>query len=119
MSVNYQKFVEKAKKDIETAIEIWKELLTENYNVILEYAYAKGSAVKNWQSEIDYVPIISDLDIQVKFKENRFFFENQDLFVNLDESSNLVREYEKRFYKRRKKPLHLPRMQVTILNKFL
>lgn len=119
MTDDYQNLLKKAELDIKIALNIWKELFVEIWNEDIEYAYAKGSGVKKWDSLIDYVPILSDLDIHVMYKEYPVIFNNKDLFSNIDQASNIVKEYENRFRSLNKNPLHLPRMQITILNKYL
>ena len=49
--------------EVNTALEIWKDVLLDEFGNNLHYVYSKGSAVKNWDTEIDYVPMVSDLDV--------------------------------------------------------
>ena len=58
---DYGRLLERARADIEHAILAWTEALRETLGERLSYVYAKGSAVKRWDSPIDYVPILSDL----------------------------------------------------------
>ncbi|MFW9893051.1 MAG: hypothetical protein ACFFFO_12650, partial [Candidatus Thorarchaeota archaeon] len=76
----------------------------------LEYVYAKGSALKKWDSHIDYVPIISDVDIHIGIHDDMPLFvgSSDDFDVALDLSAKCEGE----FIERRPDNLHIPRMQV-------
>jgi hypothetical protein len=104
----------KARADVDSCIGIWTELLEERFSDIIEYAYSKGSAVKKWDSEIDYVPLLSDVDIHFRIRDgNRAFGDgSQGLTMAMDAAS----EYELRFRQRNSKHLHLPRTQLILLN---
>ena len=108
------------KEDIEIAIKIWSNLLVEMFQGDIEYIYAKGSAIKSWETKIDYVPQISDIDIHVKLKNH-----NSGLLLNpsLKMSIALSKDYRKRFEQyntdQKRKPFHLPRIQLVILNKLV
>ena len=108
------------RKDTTIAIDIWKELLLEKFPTEIEYFYAKGSALKPWDSIIDYVPQISDIDIQVKVIES-----NSSLLLHpsLDISVNINSEYRKRFEKvnndQNRISYHLPRIQLILINKIV
>ncbi|MFX1533565.1 MAG: hypothetical protein ACFFDI_04955, partial [Promethearchaeota archaeon] len=58
------KLLEKAKNDVHYSLEIWTELLEELLADRIKYVFAKGSSVKKWDTPIDYVPILSDVDIR-------------------------------------------------------
>ena len=108
------------KEDIYIAINIWSNLLIEMFQEEIEYIYAKGSAIKTWETKIDYVPQISDIDIHVKVKEHvSGLLNNPDLKTSIALST----EYRKRFKKynidQKRTPFHLPRIQLVILNKLV
>lgn len=42
--------------DISIAVNIWKDIILDYFLEEIEYLYAKGSALKPWESNIDYVP---------------------------------------------------------------
>ena len=44
-------------------------LVTDNFGNELKYAYTKGSGIKPWDTPIDYVPILSDIDIHFMLTE--------------------------------------------------
>ena len=106
------------KKDVTIALNVWKNLLLEFFQDDIEYIYAKGSSTKPWESQIDYVPQISDVDIHIKLFESN---SSSLLHPNLETSLSLITEYEKRFlFQNRslnRKYIHLPRVQIVILNK--
>ncbi|MFX0093420.1 MAG: hypothetical protein ACFFBD_16835, partial [Candidatus Hodarchaeota archaeon] len=69
MSGVFNRLLEDAKIDVNFSIEVWTELLEKHYDNKIKCAYAKGSALKNWETYVDYVPILSDLDMHILFKE--------------------------------------------------
>ena len=75
--------------------------------------YSKGSAVKTWDSPIDYVAEISDLDIHVRIIDP--FAENNPL-SEIDGSLAFQRIMESRFLQARPHPVHFPRPRVLFLN---
>ena len=54
-----------ARKDVEAAIAVWGELIPERLGERVSYATLKGSVLKSWDGLVDYVPVISDLDIHI------------------------------------------------------
>ena len=101
--------IARAKKDVDLAIKTWKRLLVEFFPSV-EYAYAKGSAVKPWHSPIDYVPILSDLDIHAKFSTGLGDSENMSIETSLELASAYREEMEK------KSDLHIPRIQLVSID---
>ncbi|MFX0045247.1 MAG: hypothetical protein ACFE8Z_05325 [Candidatus Hermodarchaeota archaeon] len=103
-----------ARHDVRVCLQVWTELLRESQGERLDFAYAKGSSVKKWESAIDYVPVLSDVDVHVHLTDGRgLFAAEDDPFVAAMEIS---REFEKRFYERDPEPLHFPRSQIVLLN---
>ncbi len=103
-----------AKGEVRSCIDVWKSIFERHFGDVIEYAYAKGSCVKDWESPIDYVPVLSDVDIHVKLWEGRSLFEGieQPFKLGLDVSA----EYEEEFLRIDPEPLHVPRTQIVILN---
>ena len=105
-------------EDISLAISIWKNILLESYSEEIEYIYVKGSALKNWDSNIDYVPQISDIDIHIKVKNEE---KSNLLHQTIDSSGKFGLEYRKRFENfirnSNSKSFHLPRIQIVFINK--
>ncbi len=54
-----------ARKDVEAAIAVCGELIPERMGDRVSYATLKGSVLKSWDGLVDYVPVISDLDIHI------------------------------------------------------
>ncbi|UCD45321.1 MAG: hypothetical protein JSV27_02135 [Candidatus Bathyarchaeota archaeon] len=107
----------RAKKEVKACIETWREIFEDRFGGMIECAYAKGSCVKEWGSPIDYVPLISDVDIHVKLVEGHSLFDGaRDPF---DEALEISTEYEEAFLRRQPDHLHVPRTQIVVLNPHL
>lgn len=106
--------MKEAKSDIEAGLEAWMITLRDFLGDNILYAYAKGSATKKWDSPIDYVPIISDLDIHIMMNENIGLFQLSS--QSFDQSMACSEKYENTFNKIRPKHLHIPRSQVMSIS---
>lgn len=109
--------LEQVRRDVDCCIEIWSEILSEDLRDRVEYAYAKGSCIKHWDSPIDYVPVFSDVDIHIKLRDGRNFY--PDSYEGFVESLSTTEAYEDMFGERNSDPVHLPRVQVVLLNPIL
>ncbi len=107
---DYSEMMEKAKEDTQCAIEVWSEILPEILGPRLESMYAKGSATKPWESHIDYVPTISDVDIHITLKDNKPLFGTYS--EDFDRALEISEQCEEEFVRRRPDYFHVPRMQV-------
>jgi hypothetical protein len=104
--------LERAKFDVDIAIRVWKEIIEERLDGI-EYAYVKGSAVKKWDSLLDYVPIISDIDIHIKMEGyNQLFNKDRSGFKR---ALDITGFYENKFKELNNDFLHVPRPQIVVL----
>jgi hypothetical protein len=104
-----------ARKDVKACLNIWKEILLENFSDKIEVIYSKGSASKPWETAIDYVPILSDVDIHVRFAND-----DQNTPLNrlpMDRALELSKAYETRFLSSQEEYLHLPRVQINDLTR--
>lgn len=110
---DYDRLHEIAREDVKVCIQVWKEILSEEDREI-EYAYAKGSAVKRWDSPIDYVPEISDVDIHVHATNDEGIFHPPNDF---NDAIQISEKYETRFHEMRQDALHMPRSQIMTINK--
>jgi hypothetical protein len=97
------------KNEITSAIGIWKELIIDFHGDNLSYIYAKGSAIKDWDSLIDYVPILGDIDIHYGIHDKAKLFDDNNL---RKASLKVTLEYENRFNKDNPDKLHIPRSQI-------
>lgn len=75
--------------------------------------YLKGSAQKEWESPLDYVPELSDVDIHLLLAEGSPA-ENQLRAPEL--ALEIQRKIEKQYFLKNPEPLHVPRPQVLLLN---
>ncbi len=78
--------------------------------------YFKGSANKEWDSPLDYVPEISDIDIHLLFTDDA----SLGKYLGTPEQAlDIQSRVEKRYFSNNKKPYHIPRPQVMVLNLML
>ncbi|MCF2136610.1 MAG: hypothetical protein K9W43_05140 [Candidatus Thorarchaeota archaeon] len=111
---DYSLLHKQARHDIRVCIQAWSETFRGILGDSVEYMYAKGSAVKAWDSPIDYVPMLSDVDIHIYFRDDTDFFTGHD--DPLQRSLDILVEHERRFKAIEPHPLHYPRSQITVLN---
>jgi hypothetical protein len=78
--------------------------------------YLKGSANRDWDSPVDYVPEISDVDIHVWFREGAIIGAWQD---DIEKALFFQENIENGYRARVPSPVHLPRPQIVILNELL
>ena len=107
---DYFELMAKAKEDTQCAAEVWRDILPEVLGSRLESMYTKGSASKHWDSHIDYVPTISDVDIHITIKNDKPLFGNYS--DDFDKAIEISHQCEEEFIRRRPDHLHIPRMQV-------
>lgn len=74
---------------------------------------AKGSSRKPWDSPIDYVPELSDVDIHVRFKAPP---DPETYYVSLDDGLRMQESIERGYSRRVPKPIHVPRLQFIPVN---
>jgi hypothetical protein len=110
----YEELLLEARRDVEAAVEVWRRLIQERLSERIDYAILKGSGIKEWESPVDYVPMISDLDIHLGTKDCMSLLpETRGGFLY---SLDTTRLYEERFKEIRPDHLHIPRPQVVIMN---
>lgn len=111
--MSYGELLAEARKDVDAAIEVWRQLIQERLSDRIDYAFLKGSGVKAWESPVDYVPMISDIDIHMSTKDRMPLFpETRGGFLYSLETTRL---YEERFMEMRPDHLHIPRPQVVVI----
>ena len=111
--VDFPELQKQARLDIDVALETWTSVLRETFGDRIRYAYAKGSSVKSWDSSIDYVPEISDVDIHFRFMEFEDMIFTEDPFT---QAMDISLAYEQKFMENRPNALHLPRSQINLLD---
>ncbi|MEE9409458.1 MAG: hypothetical protein V3V41_00850 [Candidatus Heimdallarchaeota archaeon] len=109
--MNESEYLKQAKNDVESCISIWSQILENSFKNKVEVVYTKGSAIKNWESIIDYVPIISDVDIHIVPKENVDFYMGKS--TAFFEAMHLSQRYERMFVEENQDYLHIPRTQIV------
>lgn len=75
--------------------------------------YSHGSSLKHWDTPLDYVPELSDVDVQLVLHEP------EPLTRDLDLALHIARDYSQRFAGRAGQPLHTPRPQIMVINHLL
>jgi hypothetical protein len=78
--------------------------------------YLKGSAQKEWNSPLDYVPEISDIDIHVLFSDNST---GEKYFGSTKQVIKINSLVETRYFDKILQPYHIPRPQLLVLNQVL
>jgi hypothetical protein len=78
--------------------------------------YFKGSAQKEWDAPLDYVPELSDVDVHVLFDDD----EGAAKYLGSPEQAlELQAAVEAAYLAKVPRPLHVPRPQLLVLNSFL
>lgn len=75
--------------------------------------YWKGSSRKNWDSPIDYVPELSDIDIHVLYADDPRPDRN---YISLETGLRIQERVEQGYRRRVPAPLHVPRIQYIAAN---
>ena len=98
---------------VESLVEV---LLEEIPKLEIRGIYFKGSAQKEWDSPLDYVPELSDVDIHLLFTDDSSI----DRYLgSIPIILDLQSKVEARFLSKNAKPLHIPRLQLIVLNHLL
>ena len=101
--------------EIDAMVDSFLEvLLSELPEETIRGIYLKGSGHKEWDSPIDYVPEVSDVDIHVQFHDD----DDWRMHLGaLDQALRINREVERAYLSRIADPLHLPRPQLIVVNR--
>lgn len=91
-------------------------LLDEAPKDAIQGIYLKGSGHKQWDTPIDYVPEISDVDIHVQFHDD---VDWRRYLGALDQALKINREVERAYLSKVTDPLHLPRPQLIVVNRMV
>ena len=78
--------------------------------------YYKGSSKKVWESPLDYVPEVSDVDMHLWFHDDDAWHRYLD---TIPQAMEVQKGVEARFRARIAEPLHEPRPQLLVMNKLL
>lgn len=82
----------------------------------IQLIYFKGSGQKDWDTPIDYVPEISDVDIHILLSEDSTIHKYLGRISDVLEINHMV---EERYRKEKQSYLHFPRPQLVVLNDLL
>ncbi len=107
----------RAKEDVLASFDAWTVVLSETLGDKLAYAYGKGSALKAWDSPIDYVPILSDVDVHINLKRDESLFAGSD--DSFSDAVDMSQSYEQEFLQRQPEHLHVPRSQVIVIDRLM
>ena len=78
--------------------------------------YQTGSTVKLWESPLDYVPEVSDVDIHVSFRDDSAWRQHLD---TVPQALAIQAGIEACFEERVARPIHHPRLQLIVMNKLM
>ena len=78
--------------------------------------YLTGSTVKPWDSPLDYVPEVSDVDIHVSFRDGISWRKHLD---TVPRALAVQAAIEACFEERIARPLHHPRLQLLVMNQLM
>jgi len=82
----------------------------------IEAIYFKGSAQKHWESPIDYVPELSDIDIHLLLASDSSV---EHYLGSVCQALRIQAQIEGKYLSRASDPVHIPRPQLTVLNSLL
>lgn len=78
--------------------------------------FLKGSGCKRWDSPIDYVPELSDVDVHVRLQSDEAMAHH---LGTVDAALTVCAETEQRFATMIPDPLHFPRPQLIVVNELV
>ena len=105
------------KNEVNHMLEAFVEILLEEIpKSDIEGIYFKGSAQKDWESPLDYVPELSDIDIHLLFSDDSLIEKN---LGSIPKAMDIQSKVEARYFSKAPSPLHVPRPQLVILNQLL
>ena len=78
--------------------------------------YLKGSALKHWDTPIDYVPEISDVDMHIYFHDDDSWRRH---IGTVEQAIEIQRRVEELYLAKAGRPLHTPRPQLIVLNRLM
>jgi hypothetical protein len=110
----YSALHKRARHDVRMCIQAWSDILRSVLGNRIDYLVAKGSAVKAWESPIDYVPIVSDVDLHLNLKSGTIFSEADDPIAM---ALSISERYNTLFLEMEPKPLHIPRSQLILVSR--
>ncbi len=104
---------ESIRAEVETMRQAYTNAIVASINHGLRDIFFKGSALKPWDSLVDYVPELSDIDLHVWLEDD------VQISWTLEEALNVQARAENEFFAAHPQAIHVPRVQVNILNDLL
>lgn len=93
--------------EVDAMVEAIAGALIDNLGEGIEGLWLKGSAAKPWETPIDYVPELSDVDIHYRVSKSQ----GSAALEDLDRALVLHGEIARRFNAAQPSPTHVPRPQ--------
>ncbi len=105
------------KKEIKCILDAYMEVLFETIpRLDIAGIYFKGSGYKEWETPLDYVPEISDVDIHLLLSDDQSV---ERYLGTTEQAIEIQKKVEKRYLEKVAEPYHFPRPQLMILNLLL
>jgi len=102
------------RREVKCLTDVFTEVFLETMGAdAIEGIYFKGSAQKAWDSPVDYVPEISDVDLHVLFADEAAVGTH---LGTAEQALAVCAEVERRFEAKTPMPVHHPRPQLIVLN---
>ena len=93
-------------------VEAFTEVLLEEVpRSEIEGIYCKGSVLKDWDSPLDYVPELSDVDIHLLLCDDGA---EERYLGSVEQALRIQSRVEERYFSRAPQRLHVPRTQLLI-----
>lgn len=100
--------------EVEAYVDLVDEVLTDAVGIgALRGLYYKGSSAKAWDSALDYVPEVSDVDFHVWFRSDD---DVKRVFRSMETALDVQARLERGYAERVPEPFHTPRPQFVVLN---
>ncbi len=104
---------EALRREVSAMVDTWVEVLLDRIpRSEIAGIYLKGSAQKDWDSPVDYVPELSDVDIHLLFRDSSCVGK----WLTVENALEIQALVEDAYRKKISSPLHVPRPQLTLLN---
>lgn len=104
---------ERLRLETRAMADAWVEVLTARLGTRVRAIHWKGSALKAWDSPIDYVPGLSDVDIHLLLADDGDEAALDALDVALEVNARVLEAFRRRV----PDPLHVPKPQLVIANR--
>ncbi|MFW9928566.1 MAG: hypothetical protein ACFFD1_04165 [Candidatus Thorarchaeota archaeon] len=109
--------INQLKGEVDSATKIILSILQVEFTESLQLVYFKGSAAKSWDSLLDYIPRLSDVDIHIKLNDKKTLFDQTNK-KTIKQAMRINTSYRRMFLNLHPKYLHIPRLQIMAINKF-